>query len=52
MTQNVEENTVLSVALPELFLGWIPASAGTTRYDVPIIQIWQTCNKSSKIEAI
>jgi len=30
MTQNVKANTVLSAALPELFMGWIPASAGTT----------------------
>jgi len=30
MTQNALANTALSIALPELFLSWIPASAGTT----------------------
>jgi hypothetical protein len=32
MTPNIEANTILSAALPELFLSWIPASAGTTRH--------------------
>jgi len=32
MIQIVEEISILSAALPELFLGWIPASAGTTHH--------------------
>jgi len=28
---NIEANTILSAALPELLLSWIPDSAGTTR---------------------
>jgi hypothetical protein len=30
ITLDVEASIVLSAAFPKLFLGWIPASAGTT----------------------